>query len=114
MPPWSSLVSVRAIARGPVSTGGVGEVFPRASALGRAAPGLGDDPEGLVPAGEALRARLLLLQVLVDGEEVLDLGPQRGLDVLQPLDVRPHRVPEGDADDLVVLALLVPHPEQPD
>ena len=53
----------------------------------------------------------LVLEELVRVEEVLDLDEPMGPHLLQPLDVRLVRVALGDAQDLVVGALLVAHLE---
>jgi hypothetical protein len=47
---------------------------------------LGDDPLGLGAVAEAARLRLLLLQLFVDLEEVLDLVPELGRDVVDVAD----------------------------
>jgi tetratricopeptide (TPR) repeat protein len=57
---------------------------------------------------------LARLQVLVDLEEVLDLQPVEFGDVVDVLQVLLPRVVRGDAEDLVVRALLVGHLEHPD
>jgi hypothetical protein len=43
---------------------------------------------------------------------VLHLRPEGVTEVLELLHVRPLRVPERDAQDLLVPPLLVPHPEE--
>src|SRR5690606_27173588 len=63
--------------------------------------------------GGALHA-LARLQVLVDLEEVLDLQPVELGQVVDVPQVLLARVVRGHADDLVVAALLVAHPEHPD
>src|SRR6185436_4223740 len=56
----------------------------------------------------------LPLRRLVDGEEVRDLVAQAHGEVVEALDVAPVRVRERDAEDLVVLRVLVAHAEQRD
>ena len=67
-------------------------------------------------AAGPLRAldRLAGLQVLVDLKEVLDLQPVKLGHVVDVLQVRLPRVARGDAEDLVVRALLVGHLEHAD
>jgi hypothetical protein len=55
-----------------------------------------------------------VLEGLVDREEVLDLVQQVRVHVVEISDVRPHGILERHAEDLLVRALLVAHPEQPD
>src|SRR5580693_4574972 len=57
---------------------------------------------------------LARLQLLVDGEEVMDLQPVELGHVLELARVVLPRVAGRDTDDLVVTALLVGHPEHPD
>src|SRR6202521_4656637 len=57
------------------------------------------------------RHGLTLLQVLIDGEELLDLLPQEQRQALELLVPIPVRIVEGHADDLVIDALLVAHLE---
>src|SRR5580693_9121187 len=83
--------------------------------LGQAAPGclhlgLG---VGAVGPGRAPDA-LARLERLVHGEEVVDLQPVELGYVLELAQVLLPRVAGGHADDLVVAALLVGHPEHPD
>src|SRR6516164_10566310 len=65
---------------------------------------------GAVGPGRALDA-LPRLQFLVDQEEVLDLHPVELRQVVQVAQVFLARVGGGHAQDLVVAALLVGHPE---
>ena len=64
----------------------------------------------LVPVGRDL----VPFEVLVDLEEMLDLVQEGEGHPVDVLDVGPEGIAEGDAQDLLVLALLVRHPEQPD
>src|SRR5262249_50470055 len=57
---------------------------------------------------------LALFQLLVDGEELLDLLAQGQREVLEPLVTIPVRIVEGHADYLVVDSLLVAHLEHPE
>ena len=84
-------------------------------ARGPALPGREDLGLGLGPAdpGRALD-RLAGLEVLVDLEEVLDLQPVVLRHVVDVAQVLPPRVGRGHAEDLVVAAGLVGHPEHPE
>src|SRR5205823_7857947 len=76
---------------------------------------------GALPGGHDLARRLLdgapsfdahrlsFLEVLVDGEELLDLLAQRQRQVLERLIRVPVGIVQRDADDLVIYALLVAH-----
>src|SRR5213082_613720 len=57
---------------------------------------------------------LARLQLFVHGEEVMDLQPVVLGHVLELAQVLLPRVAGRDADDLVITALLVRHPEHPD
>src|SRR5258708_25986463 len=63
---------------------------------------------------EAVRDRLLLLEVLVHLEEVLDLVAQLRGDVVHVRDAHPRGILQRHADDLVVRPLLVLHVEDAD
>jgi hypothetical protein len=73
-----------------------------------------DHIEGLLARAPALDLDLLALELLVDGEEVRDLALQRLGDVVEGFGRIPARIVGGNANDLVVLALLVAHHEQRD
>src|SRR5205823_7646367 len=70
--------------------------------------------EGTVAIGEPRSLGLLALQVLVDREEVLNLGQERREKIVEVLHVGPRRVSEGNAQDLLIESLLVRHVEQAD
>src|SRR3984957_2263900 len=72
--------------------------------------GLGGDAVGPRRVPHALPR----LEFLVDGEEVVDLQPVELRNVLELAQVLLPRVAGRHADDLVVAALLVGHPEHPD
>jgi hypothetical protein len=50
----------------------------------------------------------------VDREEVFDLGEQSGTEVVEAQEVRRRRIAERDAQGLVILSLLISHPEDSD
>src|SRR5438046_1366390 len=72
---------------------------------------LGNLAHGLLDRAPSLDAHELALEVLVDGEELLDLLAQRQWQVLEPFVRVPVGVVQGNADDLVVASLLVVHLE---
>src|SRR5690242_2406606 len=93
----------------PARSGSMPFIFLQA-APGRLDLGLGG---GAVGPGRVPDA-LARLQLLVHGEEVMDRQPVELGYVLELAQVLLPRVAGRDADDLVVTALLVRHPEHPD
>src|SRR5580700_8856504 len=121
----ASLEPVRAVAPRPVRRNlkslfvrtdrGLTSASPWLRGLPQAAPGCFDFVlgGGAVGPGRVPDA-LARLERLVHGEEVVDLQPVELGYVLELAQVLLPRVAGGHADDLVVAALLVGHPEHPD
>src|ERR687896_2073431 len=81
------------------------------SVHGRAGPSFLEHPHGLGAIAVARRPNRQPLQILVDLEELLDLGAEGLGNVVEIADSSPQRVPQRDAHELVVGALLVDHVE---
>ncbi len=79
------------------------------------APGLLDRLQGRIEIVPSVDLGVLaFVEVLVDGEEVGDLGPQQRGKIIDALEIIPTRVVTGHAEDVVVAPLLVAHLEQAD
>src|SRR3712207_2188422 len=96
--------STRAAASGPGRLAAVALAVARLGALDRLERGLARVP--------AVDLDDLPLGRLVDGEEVGDLVAQGHREVVEALDVVPVGIRDRDAEDLVVLGVLVAHAEQ--
>ena len=81
--------------------------------LAEPAPGIGDLTLGVRARTPPADVDLLALEVLVDREELLDLLAQQHRQVLELFVPVPVRIVQGNADDLVIDALLVAHLEHP-
>src|SRR5829696_2872813 len=82
--------------------------------LGPAGQGLVEDDVADVGVAPAEGFDRLVLELLVDAEEVLDLAQQVRGDLLDPVDVVPVGVGQGDDQQLLVGALVVGHVEHTD
>src|SRR5215204_1765841 len=76
--------------------------------------GLVEDDVADVGVAPAEGLDRLVLELLVDGEEVLDLPQQVGRDLVDLVDVVPVGVGQGDDQQLLVRALVVGHVEHAD
>src|SRR5829696_9166692 len=77
--------------------------------LSPAGQGLVEDDVADVGVAPAEGLDRLVLELLVDAEEVLDLAQQVRRDLVDPVDVVPVGVGQGDDQQLLVRALVVGH-----